>query len=132
MKEKGSLRQTLLIHPFAFILHPSALKGVPAMSPDPSSPILRGLDPRGVATLTFNRPEVNNAYDGERIVDHLLQNAPEANRQTKAAAFEFAWGKMSEETVANLVAQHSARRQSGEAAEGLASFAEKRAARWYS
>jgi len=69
---------------------------------------------------------------GERVVDHLLQNAPEANRQTKAAAFEFAWGKMSEETFANLVAQHAAKRRSEEAAEGLASFAEKRAARWYS
>lgn len=265
------------------------------MPPDPSSPILRGLDPRGVATLTFNRPEVNNAYDGEliaaalgamdalaketalrvvvlrgagkhfqagadlqwmrslaarpaednlaasrdtasvvrrlnetpvptvalvqgacfgggtgivaacdvviaadnavfsiaetrwgltgaiilpqladavgvrqirryaqtgerfdahearriglvhevvplaeldaaggRVVDHLLQSAPEANRQTKAAALEFAWGKTSEETFANLVAQHAAKRRSEEAVEGLASFAEKRPARWYS
>jgi hypothetical protein len=47
-------------------LHPFALKGVPAMSPDSSSPILRRLDPRGVATLTFNRPEVNNAYFAEK------------------------------------------------------------------
>jgi len=30
-----------------------------------------------------------------------------------------------------LVAQHAAKRRSAEAAEGLASFAEKRPARWY-
>lgn len=68
---------------------------------------------------------------GERVVDHLLQNAPEANAQTKAAALECAWGKMSDETFTRLVAQHAAKRQSEEAAEGLASFAEKRPARWY-
>jgi hypothetical protein len=33
-------------------------------------------------------------------------------------------------TFAALVESHAARRQSAEAAEGLASFAEKRAARW--
>ncbi len=68
---------------------------------------------------------------GERIVDHLLQNAPEANRQTKAAAFEYAWGKMSDETFAHLAAQHAAKRRSDEAIEGLASFAEKRSAQRY-
>jgi methylglutaconyl-CoA hydratase len=69
---------------------------------------------------------------GERAVDHLLQNAPDANRQTKAAALEFAWGKTSNKTFAGLIAQHAAKRRSEEAAEGLASFAEKRPARWYS
>jgi len=68
---------------------------------------------------------------GERMVDQLLQNAPEANRQTKAVAFEFAWGKMTADTFAQLVAQHAAKRQSEEAREGLASFAEKRQASWY-
>lgn len=68
---------------------------------------------------------------GERVVDHLLQNAPIANAQTKAAALEFAWGAMSDETFALLVEQHAAKRRSAEAAEGLASFAEKRAASWY-
>jgi methylglutaconyl-CoA hydratase len=68
---------------------------------------------------------------GERVVDHLMQNAPDANAQTKAAALECAWGKMSEETFARLVARHAAKRRSPEAAEGLASFAEKRAAGWY-
>lgn len=68
---------------------------------------------------------------GERVVDQLLQNAPGANAQTKEVALECAWAKMSEEKFTRLVAQHAAKRQSEEAAEGLASFAEKRAARWY-
>lgn len=68
---------------------------------------------------------------GARMVDHLLQNAPDANVQTKAVALECAWGKMGDETFDRLVSQHAAKRQSEEAAEGLASFAEKRPARWY-
>jgi methylglutaconyl-CoA hydratase len=68
---------------------------------------------------------------GERVVNQLLQNAPVANAQTKAVALEYAWGRISDETFARLVAQHAAKRQSVEAAEGLASFAEKRPARWY-
>ena len=32
-----------------------------------SNPVLWDLDTRGVATVTFNRPEVNNAYDGGLI-----------------------------------------------------------------
>lgn len=68
---------------------------------------------------------------GERVIDQLLRNAPDANARTKAIALECAWGKMSDDTFAHLVAEHAAKRQSDEAAEGLASFAEKRAARWY-
>jgi len=67
---------------------------------------------------------------GERMVDQLLQNAPEANAQTKAAALEFAWGAVDEATLERLVAQHAAKRRSAEATEGLTSFAEKRPARW--
>jgi methylglutaconyl-CoA hydratase len=67
---------------------------------------------------------------GERMVAQLLQNAPEANAQTKAVALEFAWGALDEPTLARLIAQHAAKRQSAEAAEGLSSFAEKRPARW--
>jgi methylglutaconyl-CoA hydratase len=68
---------------------------------------------------------------GARVVDSLLQNAPNANTQTKAVALNCACGKMSDETFDRLVAMHAVKRQSEEAAEGLASFAEKRAARWY-
>ncbi len=36
-----------------------------------SSSVLWQLDPRGVATITFNRPEVNNAYNDEFIAGVL-------------------------------------------------------------
>src|SRR6201987_6187384 len=32
-----------------------------------ANPVLWDLDQQGVATVTFNRPEVNNAYDGALI-----------------------------------------------------------------
>src|SRR6185436_9769834 len=67
---------------------------------------------------------------GARLVEQLLQNAPHANAQTKAAALEFAWGSFDDAVFERLVVQHAAKRRSAEAAEGLASFAEKRAARW--
>jgi methylglutaconyl-CoA hydratase len=67
---------------------------------------------------------------GERIVAQLLQNAPEANAQTKAAAMEFAWGGVDDTVMSRLIAQHAAKRRSAEGAEGLASFVERRAARW--
>lgn len=72
--------------------------------------------------------ELQNA--GERLVGQLLQNAPEANAQTKAVALEFAWGAIDEAALERLVVQHAAKRRSREAAEGLASFREKRPARW--
>ncbi|HRA77790.1 MAG TPA: enoyl-CoA hydratase-related protein [Burkholderiaceae bacterium] len=68
---------------------------------------------------------------GARIVDQLLQNAPEANAQTKALAIEFAWGDVSAQAFHRLVEQHAAKRQSAEASEGFASFREKRPASWY-
>lgn len=68
---------------------------------------------------------------GARIVDQLLQNAPDANAQTKAVALASAWGKVSDQLFERLVAQHAAKRRSSEAAEGLASFREKRPATWY-
>lgn len=68
---------------------------------------------------------------GARLVDQVLQNAPEATAQTKAVALEFAWGTPPGPTLERLIAQHAARRRSDEAAEGLASFREKRPARWY-
>ena len=33
----------------------------------PANPVLWNLDDHGVATVTLNRPEVNNAYDGALI-----------------------------------------------------------------
>jgi methylglutaconyl-CoA hydratase len=67
---------------------------------------------------------------GERMVGQLLQNAPEANAQTKEVALEFAWGAIDDAVLGRLCAQHAAKRRSAEATEGLASFVEKRPASW--
>ena len=52
--------------------------------------------------------------------------------ETKALAMESSFGGMGvdDEAYARLVKMHSDRRQTREASEGLASFAEKRAANW--
>jgi methylglutaconyl-CoA hydratase len=76
-------------------------------------------------------PVAELAAAGERVVAQLLQNAPEANAQTKSAAMEFAWGGVDDATFDALVAQHAAKRRSAEATEGLASFVEKRPASWF-
>ena len=68
--------------------------------------------------------------EGARIVDHLLANGPEAIAETKAWILRSAWSDLGEKDVGALVDSHAKKRQSAEAAEGLASFAEKRAARW--
>jgi methylglutaconyl-CoA hydratase len=68
--------------------------------------------------------------EGARIVDHLLANGPEAISQTKAWILKSAWADLDEAEFTAIVESHSAKRQSPEAAEGLASFAEKRAGRW--
>jgi methylglutaconyl-CoA hydratase len=75
-------------------------------------------------------PAAQLASAGERFVSQLLQNGPEANAQTKTAALEFAWGDIDRAVLERLAVQHAAKRRSAEAAEGLASFREKRAARW--
>jgi len=69
---------------------------------------------------------------GAKVVEQLLANGPEALAETKALAMENSFGGMSvdDDTYARLVRTHSARRQTKEASEGLASFAEKRAANW--
>ena len=69
---------------------------------------------------------------GAKFVEQLLANGPQALAETKALAMESSFGGMSvdDEAYARLVRIHSARRQTTEASEGLASFAEKRAANW--
>src|SRR6516162_77427 len=69
---------------------------------------------------------------GAKIVTQLLANAPEALAETKRLALESSFGGMSvdDAAYARLVHLHSVKRQSAEAAEGLASFAEKRSANW--
>ncbi len=67
---------------------------------------------------------------GERIVDHLLANGPNAVAQTKACALRSAWGNIEDDAFVGLTGSHATQRQSKEAAEGFASFLEKRPARW--
>src|SRR5215471_1359283 len=67
---------------------------------------------------------------GERIVDHVLANGPEAVAQTKACTLRSAWSNLKDDVFAELIESHAAKRQGEEAAEGLASFLEKRSARW--
>ena len=67
---------------------------------------------------------------GEEMLSHLLQNGPVALAETKQLALQSAWGGFSRAAFEGLVESHAAKRRSPEAAEGLASFAEKRAGRW--
>ena len=71
---------------------------------------------------------------GLKIVDALLANAPDALAETKRLALESAFGgsAVDDPSWDRLVGLHAAKRQTPEAAEGLASFAEKRAGRWTS
>jgi methylglutaconyl-CoA hydratase len=70
------------------------------------------------------------AAAGEAMVARLLENGPRAMAETKAAILDFAGGGFDRPTFDALVTSHAAKRRSAEAAEGLASFAEKRAAQW--
>src|ERR1700756_4389157 len=45
-----------------------------------SNPVLWDLDARGVATVTLNRPEVNNAYDGG-LINGVLSAMDELGRK---------------------------------------------------
>ena len=67
---------------------------------------------------------------GETMVGHVLENGPEAIAQTKALTLHRAFGDFDEAAFADLVERHARKRQSPEAAEGLASFAQKRSAKW--
>ena len=75
-------------------------------------------------------PLAGLAAAGERIIGALLASAPEAVAHTKAAALRFAWGDLDAKDFTALVESHAAKRQSPEAAEGLAAFREKRPPRW--
>jgi methylglutaconyl-CoA hydratase len=66
----------------------------------------------------------------ERILRQLLENGPEAIAQTKALTLRSAFADLDAPAFERLVEGHAAKRQSAEAAEGLASFAEKRSAAW--
>jgi methylglutaconyl-CoA hydratase len=67
---------------------------------------------------------------GARMVEHVLANGPEAIAETKSWILRSAWADLDEKEFAALVESHSLKRQSDEAGEGLASFAEKRPGKW--
>ena len=75
-------------------------------------------------------PAERLAAAGEEMVGRLLENGPIAMAETKTTILESAWGGFDRTTFDALVKSHAAKRQTPEAAEGLASFAEKRAAKW--
>lgn len=68
---------------------------------------------------------------GARIVDGLLMNAPGAITTTKLRTLQIADAIIDDELFRNLVHEHAVARQSAEAAEGTASFLEKRTPSWY-
>ena len=68
--------------------------------------------------------------EGARTIEHLLANGPEAIAETKAWILRSAWADLDEKDFSDIVESHAQKRQSAEAAEGLASFAEKRAGNW--
>jgi methylglutaconyl-CoA hydratase len=67
---------------------------------------------------------------GARMVEHVLANGPDAIAQTKSWILRSAWSDLDDTAFADSVESHARKRQSAEAAEGLASFAEKRAGNW--
>jgi methylglutaconyl-CoA hydratase len=67
---------------------------------------------------------------GGEIVAQILQNSPFAIAKTKQHILESAWGGFDTATLNALIDSHATARQGPDAAEGLASFAEKRPAAW--
>lgn len=65
------------------------------------------------------------------IIDALLKIGPEAQALSKLSALRCADALIDAALFARLVDEHALKRRSAEAAEGLASFAEKREASWY-
>ena len=68
---------------------------------------------------------------GARIVDGLLMNAPGATTATKLRTLRVADAFIDDNLFRELVHEHAVTRQSTEAAEGTASFLEKRTPSWY-
>ena len=65
------------------------------------------------------------------IIDQLLLSAPDATALTKKRSLIEAGLMMSDEKFHELVLEHSEKRMSNEAYEGLMSFTEKRNPNWY-
>jgi methylglutaconyl-CoA hydratase len=65
------------------------------------------------------------------VIDAILKSAPEAVQDSKRLVIAHAGLDLSDQQIEALAVQAAARRASAEAAEGLASFGEKRAPSWY-
>jgi methylglutaconyl-CoA hydratase len=89
-------------------------------------------DARRIGLVHEVVPLADLETSGAKVVEQLLANAPDALAETKALAMESSFGGMSveDEAYTRLVRMHANKRQTREASEGLASFAEKRAADW--
>ena len=68
---------------------------------------------------------------GSRIVEAILLNAPGATSATKMRTLASARALIDDAEMRDLVEEHARTRQQDEAAEGLASFREKRRPGWY-
>ena len=67
----------------------------------------------------------------EPIIDAILKNGPEAIADTKRIIFETSGLYIDDAKAVELARDHARKRGTGEAAEGLLSFREKREAAWY-
>lgn len=67
---------------------------------------------------------------GSEIVAQILENSAHAMAKTKRHILESAWGGLDARSLDLLIQSHAEARQGPDAAEGLASFAEKRSAAW--
>lgn len=67
---------------------------------------------------------------GAELVAQMLENCPTAIAITKQHIFEHAWGGFDRAILDGLIRSHADGRQAADAGEGLASFAEKRHAKW--
>ena len=65
------------------------------------------------------------------VIASILKGGPTALRETKRLIMDVAGLDISDARAAELAAEHAAKRQTEEAAEGLASFIEKRDPAWY-
>jgi methylglutaconyl-CoA hydratase len=68
---------------------------------------------------------------GDRIVEAVLMNAPAATAATKRCTLSSARAVVDDSELRDLIGEHARTRQQAEAAEGLASFREKRKPAWY-
>ena len=75
-------------------------------------------------------PRAELEATGERMLARLLENGPAAVAETKALSLRGAFADLDVAAFDRLIESHAEKRRSAEAAEGLASFAQKRAARW--